>query len=105
MRSVLSGIAIGAMAVIGLAQAANADALDDIEWDHAREALCDAVSEARGPVLLVSNEIGLGVSPMSREARRFVDELGRLHQAVAARCERVTWMVAGIEVPVKGPTR
>ncbi|MBX9716819.1 MAG: bifunctional adenosylcobinamide kinase/adenosylcobinamide-phosphate guanylyltransferase [Burkholderiaceae bacterium] len=75
--------------------------LDDIEWDRTREALCDAVSEASGPVLLVSNEIGLGVAPMSREARRFVDELGRLHQAMAARCDDVTLMVAGIEVPVK----
>ena len=75
--------------------------LDDIEWDRTREALCDAVSEASGPVLLVSNEIGLGVAPMSREARRFVDELGRLHQAMAARCDDVTLMVAGIEMPVK----
>lgn len=75
--------------------------LDDIEWDRTREALCDAVSEASGPVLLVSNEIGLGVAPMSREARRFVDELGRLHQAMAARCDGVTLMVAGIEVTVK----
>ncbi len=76
-------------------------ALDDMEWGLAREALCDALSEASGPVLLVSNEIGLGLSPMSRESRHYVDELGRLHQAVAARCERVTLMVAGIEVPVK----
>ncbi len=83
----------------------DADALDDIEWDLARDALCDAVSEASGPVLLVSNEIGLGVAPMSREARRCVDELGRLHQAMAARCDRVTLMVAGIEVPVKRGAR
>lgn len=81
------------------------DALDDFEWERLREALCDAVSEASGPVLLVSNEIGLGTSPMSREARHFVDELGRLHQAIAARCNRVTLMVAGIEVPVKREAR
>ena len=81
------------------------DPLDDIEWDRVREALCDAISEASGPVLLVSNEIGLGTSPMSREARHFVDELGRLHQAIAARCDRVTLMVAGIEVPVKREAR
>ncbi len=81
------------------------DPLDDIEWGRMREALCDAISEASGPVLLVSNEIGLGTSPMSREARHFVDELGRLHQAIAARCDRVTLMVAGIEVPVKREAR
>lgn len=81
------------------------DALDDLEWDLKREALCDALSEASGPVLLVSNEIGLGTSPMSPEARHFVDELGRLHQVIAARCDRVTLMVAGIEVPVKREAR
>jgi adenosylcobinamide kinase / adenosylcobinamide-phosphate guanylyltransferase len=73
-------------------------------WQARCASLCEAVGAACGPVVLVSNEIGLGVSPMSAEARRFVDELGRLHQTVAARCERVTWMVAGIEMPVKrGP--
>ena len=63
--------------------------------------MLDALAAAPGPVLLVSNEIGLGLSPMGAEARRFVDELGRLHQDVAARCERVTLLVAGIEVSVK----
>lgn len=77
------------------------DALGDAALAEVRDALCDALAVARGPVLLVSNEIGLGVSPMTHEARRFVDELGRLHQVVAARCDVVTLMVAGIEVPVK----
>ncbi|MEO8806101.1 MAG: bifunctional adenosylcobinamide kinase/adenosylcobinamide-phosphate guanylyltransferase [Burkholderiaceae bacterium] len=73
-------------------------------WAEARESLCAALHAARGPVLLVSNEIGLGVSPMSAEARAFVDGLGWLHQSVAAACTNVTMMVAGIEVPVKrGP--
>jgi len=77
------------------------DALSDTALAEARDALCSALAAAGGPVLLVSNEIGLGISPMTREARRFVDELGRLHQMVAARCDAVTLMVAGIEVPVK----
>jgi adenosylcobinamide kinase/adenosylcobinamide-phosphate guanylyltransferase len=78
--------------------------ITQMAWQSRCADLCEAIESARGPVLLVSNEIGLGVSPLSVEARRFVDELGRLHQAVAARCERVTWMVAGIEMPVKrGP--
>ena len=45
--------------------------------------------------------VGLGLTPLTREARRFVHELGRLHQAVAAACAEVTLMVAGVEVPVK----
>ena len=77
------------------------DAITSAAWRPMSDALCDALRHAGGPVLLVSNEIGLGVSPLSSESRRFVDELGRLHQAVAALCPRVTLMVAGIEVPVK----
>jgi len=50
----------------------------------------------------VSNEIGLGVVPMGRETRAFVDALGRVNQQAARACERVTLMVAGLPVPVKG---
>jgi adenosylcobinamide kinase/adenosylcobinamide-phosphate guanylyltransferase len=78
-------------------------ALDAAAWQACCADLCRAIEDAPGPLVLVSNEIGLGVSPLSPEARRFVDELGRLHQAVAACCKRVTWMVAGIEMPVKRP--
>lgn len=77
-------------------------ALDEGQQAAARRAPRRALYAAPGPVLLVSNEIGLGVAPMSAEARRFVDELGLLHQAVAALCARVTQMVAGIECTVKG---
>jgi len=70
-------------------------------WQMCSRQLCDAIEAAPGPVVLVSNEIGMGLSPMSREARRFVDELGRLHQAVAACCDAVTLAVAGLEMPVK----
>jgi adenosylcobinamide kinase / adenosylcobinamide-phosphate guanylyltransferase len=76
-------------------------ALTSPEWHAQREALGAALHDAVGPVLLVSNEIGLGLTPLGAEARRFVDELGHLHQAVAARCADVTLMVAGIELAVK----
>ena len=76
-------------------------ALDANALAQTSDALAAALAEARGPVLFVSNEIGLGLVPMTRETRRFVDELGRLHQRIAAICERVTLMVAGLEVPVK----
>ncbi len=77
------------------------DALSGEALTFAIEGLCQTLGEALGPVVFVSNEIGLGLSPMTSEARRFVDELGRLHQAVAACCGDVTLMVAGIELPVK----
>ncbi len=61
-----------------------------------------AVSGCAGPVVLVSNEIGLGVVPMGREVRVFVDALGRLNQETAAGCERVTLMAAGLPLTLKG---
>jgi len=64
-------------------------------WQVEREALLAALPTLASPVLFVSNEVGWGVSPMSREARFFVDELGRLNQAVASRCTQLTLMVAG----------
>ena len=70
-------------------------------WAEARAGLLEVIANRRGPVVLVSNEIGLGMIPMGREARHFVDELGGLHREVAALAGRVTLVVAGIEVPVK----
>ncbi|WP_369655864.1 bifunctional adenosylcobinamide kinase/adenosylcobinamide-phosphate guanylyltransferase [Variovorax sp. V213] len=62
-----------------------------------------ALREARGPVVLVGNEIGLGVIPLGGETRAFVDALGRLNQDVAAACARVTLMVAGLPLTLKAP--
>jgi adenosylcobinamide kinase / adenosylcobinamide-phosphate guanylyltransferase len=61
-----------------------------------------ALAQANGPVVVVSNEIGLGVIPLGRGVRHFVDELGKLNQAVAAQCERVTLMAAGCALSLKG---
>jgi adenosylcobinamide kinase/adenosylcobinamide-phosphate guanylyltransferase len=60
-----------------------------------------AISSAPGPVVLVGNEIGLGVIPLGREVRAFVDALGRLNQDVAATCPRVTLMAAGLPLTLK----
>lgn len=79
----------------------NPEAMSEAVWEHERKALLHALAEATGPVVLVSNEIGLGVVPMGRETRRFVDELGRLNQDVAQISDRVTMMVAGLPMVVK----
>ena len=78
-------------------------ALSESQWLARQAALCDALREAAGPVVLVSNEIGLGLAPLTRESREFLDALGVLHQRVAAACDRVTLMVAGLETAVKRP--
>ena len=64
-------------------------------------ALVQAVSQAPGPVVLVGNEIGLGVIPMGAEVRSFVDALGLLNQSLASACARVTLMVAGLPLHLK----
>ncbi len=55
------------------------------------------------PVVLVSNEVGLGIVPDHRLARAFRDEAGRLHQRMAAIADTVVFMVAGLPMQVKGP--
>ncbi len=68
----------------------------------ARQAMfLEAISAAPGPLVLVGNEIGLGVIPMGREVRAFVDALGSLNQQVAQRCQRVTLMAAGLPLTLK----
>lgn len=64
--------------------------------------LLRAIENAAGPVVLVGNEIGLGVIPLGRETRAFVDALGRLNQDVAQACEQVTLMAAGLPLTLKG---
>jgi adenosylcobinamide kinase/adenosylcobinamide-phosphate guanylyltransferase len=68
------------------------------------EALLQALQAAAGPVVLVGNEIGLGVIPLGREVRHFVDTLGRLNQDVARVCERVSFMAAGLPLTLKAPS-
>ena len=63
--------------------------------------LLEAIVAAPGPLVLVGNEIGLGVIPMGAEVRAFVDALGRLNQQVAQVCERVTLMAAGLPLTLK----
>jgi len=63
--------------------------------------LVKAIASAPGPVVLVGNEIGLGVIPLGRETRAFVDALGLLNQQAAAACERVTLMAAGLPLTLK----
>lgn len=65
------------------------------------QALLDIVITLAGQVILVSNEVGLGVVPMDAMSRRFVDEAGRLHQQLAQRCERVILVTAGLAQVLK----
>ena len=60
-----------------------------------------AIKQSAGPLVFVSNEIGLGVIPLGQPTRAFVDALGRLNQTVAQACARVTFMAAGLPLTLK----
>ncbi len=65
------------------------------------DGLLAALPEFKGPVVLVSNEVGQGVVPDNALARRFVDHAGRLHQDLAAAAQRVVFMTAGLPQELK----
>lgn len=66
-----------------------------------RNALVNAVRGSRAHIILVSNEVGLGIVPMHPLARKFRDEAGWLHQSLAKECGRVVFMAAGLPMFLK----
>lgn len=66
------------------------------------DGLVDAVAAFRGPLTLVSPEVGLTVVPATESGRRFADELGALNQRLATVCDRVVLVIAGQPLTVKG---
>ena len=71
------------------------------DWPAQAALFFEVLAKTPGPVVLVGNEIGLGVIPMGREVRAFVDALGLLNQQAAQVCERVTLMAAGLPLTLK----
>ena len=70
-------------------------------WQVQRARFLEVLPACQGPVVLVGNEIGLGVIPMGQGVREFVDALGVLNQDVARVCSRVTLMTAGLPLQLK----
>ena len=75
--------------------------LADADIDAERKALVAALGEAKGPIVLVSNEVGLGIVPENKLARRFRDEAGWLNQAVAKRAEKAVLIASGLPLVLK----
>ena len=73
------------------------------EVDTACEALLESLGCASGPVVVVANEVGLGIVPDNAMARAFRDHAGRLNQAVAAAARSVYFVAAGLPMIVKSP--
>ena len=72
-----------------------------LDWQGQRALFLNVLAQCPGPVVVVGNEIGLGVIPMGTQVRQFVDALGVLNQDVAQVCSKVTLMAAGLPLKLK----
>ena len=90
------GVALVDCATLWLANAMEAGREDEAP------ALAEALAHARVPVVVVTNELGLGLVPMDAGARAFRDAHGRMNQALAARAGLVVLVTAGIPWALKG---
>ena len=75
--------------------------LDGRDVETACDTLVDVLANATGPIVVVSNEVGLGIVPDNALARRFRDAQGRLNQEIAAGADRVVLMTAGLPLTLK----
>lgn len=69
--------------------------------EAAIDELLTALGRVKGPVILVSNEVGSGIVPDNAISRAFRDHQGRLNQKIAALAHRVTLVVAGLPLDLK----
>jgi adenosylcobinamide kinase/adenosylcobinamide-phosphate guanylyltransferase len=83
-------------------QAEAGEAVDCPLFAEQTQALVDCLPTLPGRIVLVSNEVGWGIVPMNPLSRLFADEQGRLNQRVAAVCEKVTLVAAGLPLALKG---
>ena len=84
------------------AQAEAGQGLDCPLFERETRQLVEGLQQLPGRIVMVSNEVGCGIVPMNAVSRLFADEQGRLNQRVAAVCERVTLVAAGLPLQLKG---
>ena len=75
--------------------------MDEPRLQEKKRELLDSLLILPGDIIFVSNEVGSGIIPADALSRRFCDEAGRLHQQLAASCDRVTLVVAGLAQQLK----
>ena len=68
-----------------------------------REDLCETLEKSQCDIIIVSNEVGMGIVPMGAISREFADHAGWLNQAVARVADRVTFVAAGLPLTLKAP--
>lgn len=71
------------------------------QWPQQKQALFNVLPQLQADIIFVSNEVGSGIVPLGELSRTFVDQAGWLNQTLAQVCERVTLVVAGLELHLK----
>ena len=74
----------------------------DSSWQLEREAFLKLLPTLSGTIILVSNEVGMGIVPLGEINRQFQDEQGRLNQAIAQLADKVFFIAAGLPLKLKG---
>jgi adenosylcobinamide kinase/adenosylcobinamide-phosphate guanylyltransferase len=75
--------------------------LAERDWEKETSALVETLVRQKSPVVLVTNEVGLGIVPDNALARRFRDAAGIVNQTIARAASEVEFVVAGIPMRVK----
>jgi len=75
--------------------------LNDYNIENSVKNLTKALTEIQLPVILVTNEVGLGIVPSTETGRLYRDFLGWTNQKLATQCDNVTFMVSGIPMVIK----
>jgi adenosylcobinamide kinase/adenosylcobinamide-phosphate guanylyltransferase len=76
--------------------------MDSRDMAHEFASLAGHIEQAAARLILVSNEVGLGIVPENRMARDFRDHAGRLHQLIAGKAREVYFVAAGLPLKMKG---
>ena len=75
---------------------------EGVNWAQERAAFLDILPKLDAEIIIVSNEVGMGIVPLGEINRQFQDEQGRLNQAVAALADEVYFIAAGLPLKFKG---
>ncbi len=74
---------------------------ETVSWEEERMTLLEVLPKLKGKVILVSNEVGMGIVPLGEINRQFQDEQGRLNQLIAKLADEVSFIAAGLPLKLK----